>query len=141
MGQPCVKCALRANEGHLYPLEKSFVFIHKPPLLLRFDEVERVEFQRYNYAGKHGSTRNFDFCVELKSSLGDINGFNRREFVFSGIDRSDYGGLYNFLSGKKIKIKNIQTDDNESRDGLEIIEEDIPGDESADEDFGSDDGD
>ena len=24
--QPCVKCALRANEGLLYPLEKQFVF-------------------------------------------------------------------------------------------------------------------
>jgi len=146
--QPCVKCALRANEGHLYPLEKSFVFIHKPPLLVRFDEVESVEFQRYNYAGKHGSTRNFDLCVELKSSLGDINGFNRREFVFSGIDRSDYGGLYNFLSGKKIKIKNIEAVDTR-KDVPDFVEDDVIGDESEseseseseDEDFESDDGD
>lgn len=140
--QPCVKCALRANEGHLYPLEKCFVFIHKPSLLVRFDEVESVEFQRYNYSGKHGSTRNFDLCVELKNSLGDVGGLNKREYVFSGIDRSDYGGLYNFLSGKKIRIKNIQSDV-AMGDSPDIVEDNMAGDESEseDEDFGSSDGD
>ena len=98
--QACVKCALRANEGHLYPLEKQFIFIHKPPVLIRFDEVESVEFQRY--AGGQGSTRNFDLCVTLKS------GAATKEYTFSGIDRSDYTGLYNFLSTKKIRIKNLE---------------------------------
>jgi structure-specific recognition protein 1 len=97
--QACVKCALRANEGLLYPLEKQFIFIHKPPVLIRFDEVESVEFQRY--AGGQGSTRNFDLCVTLKND-------DKKEYVFSGIDRSDYTGLYNFLSTKKIRIKNLE---------------------------------
>ena len=63
--QPCVKCAYKANEGHLYPLEKSFVFIHEPPLLIRFEEIESAEFQRYHNASiYHGSTtRNFDQCI------------------------------------------------------------------------------
>ena len=102
--QPCVKCALRANEGLLYPLEKQFVFIHKPPVLIRFNEVESVEFQRY--AGGQGSTRNFDLCVSLKASAASVS--NQQEYVFSGIDRSDYTGLYNFLSTKNIRIKNLQ---------------------------------
>lgn len=102
--QSCVKCALRANEGLLYPLEKQFVFIHKPPILIRFNEVESVEFQRY--AGGQGSTRNFDLCVTLKGSASV--GSNQQEYIFSGIDRSDYSSLYNFLSGKSIKIKNLQ---------------------------------
>ena len=100
--QACVKCAVRANEGLLYPLEKQFVFIHKPPILIRFNEVESVEFQRY--AGGQGSTRNFDLCVNLKSAVVG----SAKEYVFSGIDRSDYAGLYNFLSGKKIPIRNMQ---------------------------------
>lgn len=107
--QACVKCAVRANEGLLYPLEKQFVFIHKPPILIRFNEVESVEFQRY--AGGQGSTRNFDLCVNLKPSAG-LQGTTTasavREYIFSGIDRSDYAGLYNFLSGKKIPIKNLE---------------------------------
>jgi structure-specific recognition protein 1 len=100
--QPCVKCALRANEGLLYPLEKQFVFIHKPPVLIRFNEVESVEFERY--AGGQGSTRNFDLRVTLKAN--SLAGQN--EYTFSGIDRSDYTGLYDFLSKKSIRIKNLQ---------------------------------
>jgi structure-specific recognition protein 1 len=102
--QPCVKCALRANEGLLYPLEKQFVFIHKPPVLIRFNEVESVEFERY--AGGQGSTRNFDLRVTLKASA--VTGAGQAEYTFSGIERSDYTGLYNFLSGKNIRIKNLQ---------------------------------
>jgi structure-specific recognition protein 1 len=36
-----------ASEGHLYPLNKSFIFIHKPTKVIGFDEIECVEFQRY----------------------------------------------------------------------------------------------
>jgi structure-specific recognition protein 1 len=102
--QPCVKCALRANEGLLYPLEKQFVFIHKPPVLIRFNEIESVEFERY--AGGQGSTRNFDLRVSLKASA--VIGTGQSEYTFSGIDRSDYTGLYDFLSKKSIRVKNLQ---------------------------------
>lgn len=105
--QACVKCAVRANEGLLYPLEKQFVFIHKPPILVRFNEVESVEFQRY--AGGQGSTRNFDLCVTLKSTAPGTG--TPLSYTFSGIERSDYDGLYNFLKTKKITIKNLQGTD------------------------------
>jgi hypothetical protein len=65
--------------------------------------VESVEFQRY--AGGQGSTKNFDLCVNLKTS---VTGGTIKDYTFSGIDRSDYAGLYNFLSGKKIPIKNME---------------------------------
>mmetsp|Transcript_15934 Transcript_15934/g.32250 ORF Transcript_15934/g.32250 Transcript_15934/m.32250 type:complete len:723 (+) Transcript_15934:271-2439(+) len=102
--QACVKCALRANEGHLYPLEKQFIFIHKPAVLIRFDEIESIEFQRY--AGGQGSTRNFDLCVSLHNTPGD--NLSVKEYTFSGIDKTNYAALYNFISGKKIRIKNIE---------------------------------
>lgn len=93
-----------ANDGHLYPLEKQLIFIHKPALLIRFDEVQHVEFQRY--AGGQGSTRNFDLCVTLKNVSDDAS--SKLEYTFSGIDRTDYTPLHNFLVGKNIKILNIQ---------------------------------
>lgn len=102
--QACVKCALRANEGHLYPLEKQFIFIHKPAVLIRFDEIESVEFQRY--AGGQVTTRNFDLCVTLHSTPGDSSSV--KEYIFSGIDKTNYNAMFSFLSGKKIRIKNIQ---------------------------------
>lgn len=103
--QACVKCALRANEGLLYPLEKQFVFIHKPPVLIRFNEVESVEFQRY--AGGQLLTRNFDLRVNLKHSATPAAS-GVKEYTFVGIDRLDYAGLYSFLNGKKIKINNLE---------------------------------
>ena len=72
--------------------------------MIRFNEVESVEFERY--AGGQGSTRNFDLRVTLKASA--VSGAGQAEYTFSGIDRSDYTGLYNFLSGKNIRIKNLQ---------------------------------
>ena len=93
-----------ANEGHLYPLEKQFIFIHKPAVLIRFDEIESVEFQRY--AGGQGSTRNFDLSVTLLNTPGDTLAV--KEYTFSGIDKSNYASLYSFLSQKKIRIKNIE---------------------------------
>jgi len=137
-GKPCVKCALRASEGHLYPLEKSFVFIHKPPVLIRFDEVDSVEFQRY--AGGQGSTRNFDLSVKLKKIAGESNA---KEYAFSGIDRSDFDSLYNFLSGKKIGIINTQDalNDNPTAAAYTLATEgNMADDSSEDEDFGSNDG-
>ena len=136
--QKCVKCALRANEGLLYPLEKQFVFIHKPPLLIRFNEVESVEFQRYG--GGTGSTRNFDLAVSLKSSAASGN--SAQEYVFSGIDRSDYQSLYNFLSSKNITVKNLQETTEEVAIAPVYNEDEIYGgpdedmdEESEDEDY------
>jgi len=100
--QACVKCAYRAYEGHLYPLEKQLIFIHKPPILIRFENIESIEFQRY--AGGQGSTRNFDLCVKLITESTDYG--TTKEFIFSGIDRNEYACLFSFLSGKKIKVIN-----------------------------------
>jgi structure-specific recognition protein 1 len=137
-GKACVKCALRASEGHLYPLEKSFVFIHKPPVLIRFDEVDSVEFQRYQ--GGAGSTRNFDLSVKLEKVAGESTA---KEYMFSGIERSDFDSLYNFLSGKKIKIINTQEALNDNLAGAAYtmaVEGEDEEDSSEDEDFGSEDG-
>lgn len=101
--QACVKCAVRANEGFLYPLEKQFVFVHKPTIIIRFNEIESVDFQRY--AGGQASTRNFDLQVNLKPSMAPGQA---RDYTFSGIERKDYAGLFNFMSNKKITVKNLQ---------------------------------
>lgn len=137
-GKACVKCALRASEGHLYPLESSFVFIHKPPVLIRFDEVDSVEFQRY--LGGQGSTRNFDLSVKLQKVAGESSA---KEYVFSGIERSDFDSLYNFLSGKKIRIINTQDALNDNLTGAAYslaVEAGEEEESSEDEDFGSEDG-
>ena len=34
-----IKCSVKANEGLLYPLERSLFFIPKPPIHVHFDEI------------------------------------------------------------------------------------------------------
>ena len=38
-GSQCVQCSYKAATGYLYPLERGFMFVHKPPMHIRFDEV------------------------------------------------------------------------------------------------------
>lgn len=38
-GTPAVMCAHKQASGFLYPLEKGFVYVHKPPMYIRFEEV------------------------------------------------------------------------------------------------------
>lgn len=52
----------------LYPLEKGFVFVHKPALHVRFDEVVALNFSR----GGTSTGRSFDFEVEVKNNITHI---------------------------------------------------------------------
>ena len=46
---------LQADDGHLYPLERAFFYVQKPPTLLVYDEVDSVEFMRQS-SGVTGQT-------------------------------------------------------------------------------------
>lgn len=65
-------CSYKASNGFLYPLERGFIYVHKPPVHIRFDEVSCV-----NFARSSGSTRSFDFDVETKS--GTVYNFSSIE--------------------------------------------------------------
>lgn len=41
-GQPCVKCSLKAQNGWLYFLKKSMIFIMKPVIYFRVDDIDKV---------------------------------------------------------------------------------------------------
>ena len=71
-GAQCVGCSYKASSGFLYPLERGFIYVHKPPVHIRFDEVACV-----NFARSSGSTRSFDFDVETKS--GTVYNFSSIE--------------------------------------------------------------
>ena len=47
-----IKCSLKASEGVLFLLEKSFFFIHKPATFIRYADVATVEFQRCAVGGQ-----------------------------------------------------------------------------------------
>ncbi|KAG0565956.1 hypothetical protein KC19_7G026800 [Ceratodon purpureus] len=95
----CVRTSLKAEEGTLYPLEKSFFFLPKPPTLILHDEIEYLEFERHGAAGTSSiSSHYFDLLIRLKSE---------QEHQFRNIQRNEYHNLFNFISGKNLKIMNL----------------------------------
>ncbi|GJM94804.1 hypothetical protein PR202_ga11483 [Eleusine coracana subsp. coracana] len=135
-----VKSSLKAEDGLLYPLEKGFFFLPKPPTLILHEEIEYVEFERHGAGGASMSSHYFDLLVKLK---------NDQEHLFRNIQRNEYHNLFNFISGKHLKIMNLgdgqgrtggvtavlqSTDDDSVDPHLERIKNQAGNDESDEED-------
>ncbi|CAN8266030.1 unnamed protein product [Cochlearia groenlandica] len=91
-----VKSSLKAEDGVLYPLEKGFFFLPKPPTLILHDEIDYVEFERHAAGG--ANMHYFDLLIRLK---------NDHEHLFRNIQRNEYHHLYSFISSKGLKIMNL----------------------------------
>ncbi|EMP27907.1 FACT complex subunit SSRP1 [Chelonia mydas] len=77
--------------GSLYEM-RGFIYVHKPPVHIRFDEISFVNFARGTT-----TTRSFDFEIETKQGT---------QYTFSSIEREEYGKLFDFVNAKKLNIKN-----------------------------------
>jgi len=90
-GSKCFPCSYKANSGFLYPLERGFMFVNKPPLHILFNDVSIVKFDRSSTG-----TRSFDFQIEHK---------NGTSFLFSGIDKAEQSAFQEFIKNKGMKIQ------------------------------------
>lgn len=59
-GQSCVKCGVRAQPGWLYFLKRSLIFIPKPVLYFKVEDIKKVEFNRLG-----ANNKQFDMKVTL----------------------------------------------------------------------------
>lgn len=68
-GDGCaVRCSYKADDGFLYPLEKAFFYVHKPPMCINHNDIEYVEFQRQGGTGAAASSvRTFDLLIRQRS--------------------------------------------------------------------------
>ncbi|CAG0884008.1 unnamed protein product [Cyprideis torosa] len=90
---PAVSCSYKAQAGYLYPLERGFLYVHKPTIHIRLEEVNNVNFARSGGA----ATRSFDLEIETKT--GQMH-------TFSSIEKEEYPKLFEYIVGKKLRIKN-----------------------------------
>ncbi|KAI3743744.1 hypothetical protein L1987_56809 [Smallanthus sonchifolius] len=132
-----VKSSLKAEDGVLYPLEKSFFFLPKPPTLILYDEIDYVEFERHAAGGSN--MHYFDLLIRLKTE---------QEHLFRNIQRNEYHNLFEFVNSKGLKIMNLggakttdgvaavlQDEDDDNVDPhLERIKNEAGGDDSDEED-------
>lgn len=75
--QSGVKCSIKANEGHLFCLDKSFMFVPKPATYISFDNISVIVMSRVG--GAISASRTFDITITLKGGSG--------EHQFSNINR------------------------------------------------------
>eukprot|EP00923_Selenidium_pygospionis_P058122 GHVN01101995.1.p1 GENE.GHVN01101995.1~~GHVN01101995.1.p1 ORF type:complete len:295 (+),score=55.64 GHVN01101995.1:946-1830(+) len=121
---PCIRCSHKAQEGDLYFLGKSFIFIPKPVIICKYDDISRIEFSRTSGS----QTRFFEFRVEKKEKDGNID--------FTSIDRSEYQLLVDFCKQRGIKIINMEQEA-ATREKMALME--LDEDESDDDDFDEED--
>ncbi|KAI9582991.1 FACT complex subunit Ssrp1 [Glossina fuscipes] len=95
-GTPALGCSFKADKGSLYPLERGFIYLHKPPIHIRFEEIAAV-----NFARSGGSTRSFDFEITLKN--GTVH-------TFCSIEKEEYSKLFDFITQKKLHVSNMGKD-------------------------------
>ncbi|WFD00967.1 FACT complex subunit [Malassezia yamatoensis] len=144
MGQESVRCNVKANDGTLYPLNKSLIWVSKQTILVPYSEIHQLVFSRVG--GAIASAKTFDLRIETRHG-GD--------HTFQSIAREELDSLNNFFAERKLRIKNELADDSAALKAVDdLLDEDDPvkalpddddddDDEEEDEDFegeSSDDG-
>jgi structure-specific recognition protein 1 len=92
-GSAAVRCAFKANDGHLFLLEKSFFFLHKPPIYIRHQTINTIEFDRVG-SGSASMNKTFDLKITSEG----------QEYVFTGMNRDEYDRLFAFLKTKNLNL-------------------------------------
>lgn len=142
--QSGVKCSIKANEGHLFCLDKAFMFVPKPATYIGIDNIQSITMSRVG--GAMAASRTFDITVTMKGGVG--------EHQFSNINREEQQPLESFFRAKGIKTKNEMADDSGALLAAALQDEDLASsdddrvaatrgsadedDESVDEDFQAD---
>lgn len=94
--QSGVKCSIKANEGHLFCLDRAFLFVPKPATYIAFDNISVITMSRVG--GAVSASRTFDITVTLRNGAG--------EHQFSNINREEQTPLEDFFQNRGIKTKN-----------------------------------
>lgn len=133
-----LKCALKANEGFLYPLERNFLFLPKPVTLIPHSDISHVELARLGSG--LGNPRSFDLKFYLKSG---------QDVTFSNIAKEEHQYLEGFLKQKNLEFRMKDEDggrrrkvesDSDEEESPKRIRSDDGDDSSPDEDYAENDG-
>ena len=118
---PYIKCSYKVNEGVMYPLEKSILFVHKPVIYILHKDIMKINFARLQESA--GQQRTFDIIVKLF----------KNSYKFSGVDKNEMVSLKSYFEGKKIKISIVDENYNSvdlnaysGRRRTRVDDEDVP---------------
>ena len=97
---PFIKCSYKANDGVLYFLERSILFVHKPVLDIEIEAIREIDLERIHESGMQ--QRSFDITIKLK----------KESYQFSGLDREEMDKLQEYIKEKKIKLNSVDENNN-----------------------------
>lgn len=132
-GHAGLKCHIGNQEGLLFPLNKSLIFIKKPVIYLRLDQLSHIEFHRTS-AGH--TIRGFDFTIFMKATGVST--------TFSGADRRELDQLKAYFEKNKVEMRTVEDkevigedlgDESEDGDKLNMNDGEEEGEEEDDDDF------
>lgn len=88
---PCVRCTNKANEGHLYFLDRALLYLPKPTVIIPYSDISSVIF------GRSGGARSFDIRIVMgKGSNAD--------WQFSGVPKEDLQSLSSLFAAKNVSV-------------------------------------
>lgn len=92
-----VRCSCKSNDGFLYPLEKSMLFVHKPTLWIRYADISSLEFRRSGVGG----SRSWEMAVNVKSGVATgVAG----ELLFQSLDKGEWEPLRSYLTERGVTV-------------------------------------
>jgi len=92
-------------KGYLYPLEEELIFIHMPSILIRFEDIENIEFCNHESGGNLESDEGYDMFIKVRPAISGSSSVlvdGVKDYVFCKINQSHFLKLKEFLLGKKI---------------------------------------
>ena len=111
-----VKCSIKANEGLIFCLDKSFMFVPKPATYVPIENIQVITMSRVG--GALAASRTFDITMSLKSGgEHQFSNINRYVFfmrmLFSSLIfySEEQQPLEDFFKAKNIRFKNEMLDD------------------------------
>lgn len=116
--QSGVKCSIKANEGHLFCLDKSFMFVPKPATYISFDTISVIVLSRIG--GAISASRTFDITITTKNAGVEHQFSNINRYVIhtpnpyagaNAVYREEQKPLEDFFAAKNLKIRNEMLDD------------------------------
>ncbi|KJP87719.1 hypothetical protein AK88_02614 [Plasmodium fragile] len=117
-----ITCSYRAASGQLYPLNKYFLFIVKPVILISFDDIVTLTFQRTGNINQH---RFFSLIIKHKRGMS---------YEYTNIDKNEYLPLLEFLKSKNIHIQDDANAADKKQDFVDGLSESDEEDYVADDD-------
>ena len=97
-----VRCTYKNDDGYLYPLEKAFFYLVKPPMLIPYDDIRSVEFMRQSGAS---ASKTFDLTLRMKGGVDDARD---QQYLFRSIPRAEWNNLFEWIKAKNLRVENLK---------------------------------